>query len=114
MNTAELGSQIDFLKKGGAVTQQLATEFQMKYSIPLTTLVFALIAIPLSLPSPRGGRAFGFALSVVIVFSFYVFASVFRSMGRGGMLAPVPAAWIPPVAVALFGTGLIIKEGTGR
>lgn len=114
MNSGELGSMIAFLKKSGVNTNQLMTEFHMKFSVPVATLVFTLIAIPLSLPSPRGGRAWGFVLSVVIVFSFYVFASVFRSMGRGGTIAPYLAAWIPPASVAILGSFLIIKEGVSK
>jgi len=114
MNSSELGAMISFLKKSGVNTSQLLTEFHMKFSVPAATLVFALIGIPLSLPSPRGGRAWGFVLSVVIVFSFYVFASVFRSMGRGGMLAPLLAAWIPSATVAILGSFLIIKEGISK
>ena len=111
MNSKELGSLIGMLKKGGVNTMQLATEFQMKFSIPITTIVFALIGIPLSLPSPRGGRTWGFVLSVVIVFSFYVFASVFRSFGRGGIVSPYIAAWFPPISIAILGCWLIIREG---
>ena len=114
MNSGELGGLISSLKKSGVNTSQLLTEFHMKFSVPIATLVFTLVAIPLSLPSPRGGRAWGFVLSIVIVFSFYVFASVFRSMGRGGMVAPFLAAWIPPASVAILGSFLIIKEGVSR
>ncbi|MFA5104098.1 MAG: LptF/LptG family permease [Candidatus Margulisiibacteriota bacterium] len=110
MNSAELKALIASMDKGGVGTSALATDFFMKFSIPSTTLVFALLGIPLSIPAQRAGKSWGFAISVIIVFSFYVFASVFRSMGRGGMIAPFAAAWFPPALIALFGTILIYRE----
>lgn len=110
MNSAELKALIAQMDKGGVSTAALATDFFMKFSIPSTTLVFALLGIPLSIPAQRAGKSWGFVISVVIVFSFYVFASVFRSMGRGGMISPIAAAWFPPLVIALFGIILIYRE----
>jgi len=111
MTSAELKDLIDLLKKGGVSTAALAVDFYMKFSIPITSLVFALIGIPLSLPPVRFGRTWGIILSIALVFSFYVWASVFRSLGRGGILPPYLAAWMPQVLTATLGGGLIIREG---
>lgn len=111
MNSAELKKLISSLNMGGVSTNSLKTDLYLKYSIPITTLVFALLAIPLSMPSKVAGKSWGFALSVIIMFSFYVFASVFRSMGRGGMVYPIVAAWFPALFVSLFGAALMFREG---
>jgi len=111
MNSRELVTTIKSLKKAGVNTSMLATDFQMKFSIPVTTLVFALLSVPLSIPAQRAGKSWGFALSIVVIFTFYVFASVFRSMGRGGLIPPLAAAWLPPVSVSLLGGILLYREG---
>ncbi|MCX5750040.1 MAG: LptF/LptG family permease [Candidatus Saganbacteria bacterium] len=112
MSSGELFGTIKTLKQAGVNTTMLATDFQMKFSIPMTTLVFAMLSIPLSIPAQRAGKSWGFALSIIVIFTFYVFASVFRSMGRGGMVSPMIAAWLPPVLVSLIGGSLILREGS--
>jgi len=111
MNTRELQDKIAVLDKGGFRTSALRTELLMKYSIPLTCLVFALIGIPFSLPSPRSGRTWGMVVTIVFMFTFYVFASVFRSLGKGGILPPALAAFTPQVSFALIGAGLLAWQG---
>lgn len=114
MNSGELNSIIGMLNKSGVDTNALKTDLFMKISIPITCFIFALIAIPLSIPSIRVGRTWGVILSIVIVFTFYVFASVFRSLGRGGILPPVLAAFFPQILFAVLGVILLFKEGSTK
>ena len=45
------------------------------------------------------------------MFTFYVFASVFRSLGRGGLLPPEAAAFTPQVSFTIIGFALLWFEG---
>ncbi len=112
MTSRELDETIIQLKKAGVNTVSLATDFHMKFSVPLTTFVFAFLAIPLSIPSLKAGKSWGFLLSVIVIFTYYVLASVFRSLGRGGIVDPVVAAWFPPMIVSSLGILLIMREGS--
>ncbi|MBU0672267.1 MAG: LptF/LptG family permease [Candidatus Margulisbacteria bacterium] len=112
MNSFELKSMINTLSKGGVNTHAFQTELYMKYSIPLTCFVFALIGIPFSLPSPRTGRTWGMVMTIVFMFTFYVFASVFRSLGTGGILPPLVAAFTPQVSFTILGGLLLFREGS--
>jgi len=114
MSSSELRKQIGSFERSGVKTHQLKTDLFLKYSIPLTSLVFALIGIPLCLPGIKSSRTWGMVLTIVIMFTFYVFASVFRSLGRGAVLNPALAAWIPSLSIALIGILLIVKEGNTR
>jgi lipopolysaccharide export system permease protein len=111
MNSDELKKMIGMLDKGGLHTHALRTELLMKYSIPATCFVFALIGIPFSLPSPRSGRTWGMVVTIVFMFTFYVFTSVFRSLGKGGILPPAAAAFTPQISFALIGVALLFWEG---
>ncbi|MDD5594585.1 MAG: LptF/LptG family permease, partial [Candidatus Margulisbacteria bacterium] len=97
MDRQELTNMINVLGKGGASTKALLTELYLRYSIPFTCFVFALVGIPFSLSSPRSGQTWGIIVTIVFMFTFYVFASVFRSLGRGGVLPPEVAAFTPQV-----------------
>jgi len=110
MNSRELKKLIDSLRRGGVNTRSLLVDFYMKFSVPLTCFVFALIGISLSLPRVRGGRAFGIVMCIIVVFSFYVFASVSRSFGYGGIVHPMLAAFVPQVTFAILGIVLLVRE----
>lgn len=114
MNASELKEKINTLQKGGISTKSLKTDLYMKFSIPLTCLVFALIGLPLSIPGIRTGRTWGMVITIVVMFSFYVFASVFRSLGRGGIIGPFMAAFFPQILFGLFGSFLIVRESFYR
>jgi lipopolysaccharide export system permease protein len=111
MDSKELKSTIKMLDKGGGNSNIYKTELFLKYSIPLTCFVFALIGIPFSLPSPRTGRTWGLIVTIVFMFTFYVFASVFRSLGRGGILPPLAAAFTPQLTFIVIGGILLFREG---
>ncbi len=110
MNSNELKTMISTLDKGGVNTHGLQTELLMKFSIPFTCFVFALIGIPFSLPNPRSGRTWGMIVTIVFMFTFYVFASVFRSLGKGAILPPAAAAFAPQLTFAVIGGLLLFWE----
>ena len=114
MDSGELTSAIKLMEKGGSKTSALRTELLMKYSIPMTCFVFALIGIPFSLPAPRSGRTWGMVMTIVFMFTFYVFASVFRSLGRGGIVPPFLAAFTPQITFIIIGSILLYREGWYR
>ena len=110
MNSKELSSLVNMLQKGGVDAKVLLTDLYMKISVPVTCLVFALLGIPFSLTAVRSARAFGVVFCVALIFTFYVFASVFRSFGHGGLIPPFAAAWAPNILFGALGVSLIIKE----
>jgi lipopolysaccharide export system permease protein len=114
MNSDQLKQMIQMLDRGGVSTKALRTELFMKYSIPATCFVFALIGIPFSLPSPRSGRTWGMVVTIVFMFTFYVFASIFRSLGRGGVLSPELAAFTPQILFTVLGLTLLVLENRYR
>jgi lipopolysaccharide export system permease protein len=114
MDSNELKSMIGMLDKSGVSTHALQTELLTKFSFPLTCFVFALIGIPFSLPSPRAGRTWGVVVTIVFMFTFYVFASIFRSLGKGAILPPAAAAFTPQISFTVIGFLLLFWEGWHR
>ncbi len=114
MDRQELGNMINVLGKGGGDTRSLRTELYLRFAIPFTCFVFALVGIPFSLTSPRSGQTWGLIVTIVFMFTFYVFASVFRSLGRGGLLPPEVAAFTPQLSFTVIGLALLWFEGRTR
>lgn len=110
MNSKELGQLVHMLREGGVDAKALLTDLYMKISVPVTCLIFAMLGIPFSLPALRSGRAVGIVFCVSLIFTFYVFASVFRSFGHGGIVSPLVAAWFPNVLFGAIGAILIIRQ----
>ena len=107
MSSKELRQQIDILQQAGADTKNFEVDLYMKYSIPFSGLIFVLLGVPLGLRVKRGGKATGIILSIVLVLLYYLLLSTTRSMGRGDMLIPFLAAWLPNMVFGILG-GIII------
>lgn len=71
-----------------------------KVSLPLATIIFALVGAPLGIRSHRTGTATGFALSVVIIFA-YMMLSNWMSIYSTGQRIPPYAASFAPVGIGL-------------
>jgi len=107
MSSKKLRQQIDILQQAGADTESFEVDLYMKYSVPFSGLIFVLLGVPLGLRVKRGSKATGIIISIVLVFIYYISVSTIRSFGRGGVIIPVLAAWLPNIIFAILGTILI-------
>lgn len=114
MSSRELMALIVMLKRGGVNTNSLLVDLYMKFSVPLTCFVFALLGIPLSIPGVRATRSLGVIMCITVVFLFYVFASTSRSFGYGGIVPPIAAAFVPQLTFSLLGGSLLFREAIKR
>lgn len=113
MSSEELRQQIDILQRAGADTKNFEVDLYMKYSIPFSGLIFVLLGVPLGLRVKRGSKASGIILSIVLVLFYYIFLSATRSFGRGDILTPVLAAWLPNIVFGILG-GVIMLGSEKR
>jgi lipopolysaccharide export system permease protein len=109
MNSKELKQQINILQQVGADTKNFEVDLHMKCSVALSGLIFVLLGVPLGLQVQRGGKSAGIIISIVLIFIYYIFVSTTRSFGKGGMLTPVLAAWLPNIIFAILGTIIIFR-----
>ena len=66
-----------------------------KLALPLATIIFALLAVPLACRATGGARARGFLFSAGIVGAYYYLGRAVELMARSGRFDPVLAAWTP-------------------
>ncbi len=95
MTMKELRAQIDIMKSQYVDTKKLETELYQRVTIPLASLIFALVGVPLGLQPTRNSSSAGFAMSVVIIFFYYALMTMGNALARGGILPALPAVWIP-------------------
>lgn len=114
MTLAELKQQIDQLggssSAASASLNDLALDYHLRFSIPLSCLIFALMAAPLSLRFARGGSFWGILLSIVLGFVYYNTIFFAKVMGSSGKIPPVVAGWSQDVLFGVFALFLIARE----
>lgn len=103
MPSRELRKQIQILKQAGAATENFEVAYHLKYAIPFSALVFVLIGVPLGIQQTRDTRTLGVIVTVILAFVYYMMLSIFRSLGRGAVIDPILAAWMPNIIFGLLG-----------
>jgi len=83
--------------------RELAIELNKKLTVPLSCLVFALIAIPLGIRAHRSVRARGFTIGIFLVLGYYLFLLGGEALVETGRLSPILGTWTPNGIFAVAG-----------
>jgi lipopolysaccharide export system permease protein len=113
MDAKRLSEQINFRKLTGSGGEDLANleiTLAQKYALPFASFIAVLIALPLAVRFGKKGRTLGIALSVVVLFVYYILDAVGAAFGKNGALPPWLAVWLPNAIMAGAGGALIVKE----
>ncbi len=81
-----------------------------KIALPLTTIAFVLIGVPLAITPPRVRYNRGFLFSILIIFAYYLIRAFSISCGEAGTLAPFLAAWMPNIVLTALGIVLYYRK----
>ncbi|MFZ4855466.1 MAG: LPS export ABC transporter permease LptF [Desulfuromonadaceae bacterium] len=79
-------------------------EFHSRITFPCASFVFAILAVPLGIQNRRSGKSGGFAVSILIILSYYVMMSVAKTFPERGLLPSSIALWFPNLV--FLGIGL--------
>lgn len=88
----------------------LAVELFDKIALPVTTVVFVLLGVPLAITPPRVRYNRGFLFSILIIFAYYLIRALSISFGEAGTLSPILAAWTPNIILSALGVLLYYKK----
>lgn len=115
MTYYELKMRIDSLRERGVSPARIREDevgLHTKIALPFSSVVFALIGLPLGIQRNRTGGSIGFGLSILIILVYYVIMTLGRAMGEGGSLPPMLAAWLPNLAIG--GVGVYLFASADR
>ncbi len=87
----------------------ITMEIYRRFSLPMASFVFAIVGAPLGVQKQRSSSSIGFGLSVVIIFLYYAIMTFLEALGKGHMLPPVLAVWLPNLIALVVGCLLIRK-----
>ncbi len=101
MDFSELWGYVRRLKTSGYNSPRYEVDLYVKLAFPLSSLLMAMIATPLSLQRVRsGGAGWSIAFAVLIAFAYWALMSTGTALGRSGVLPPLIAAWIANILFA--------------
>lgn len=111
MTMKELREQINIMKTQYVNTGKLEAELYQRVTVPLASLIFALIGVPLGLQPTRNSSSAGFAMSIIIIFIYYALMTMGNALARGNVIEPLLAVWIPNI-VGLIAGGILLHRAS--
>jgi lipopolysaccharide export system permease protein len=103
MNIAELFSYIQEVESEGYDATTFRVDLQARFAFPFLTVIVCIIGIGIAVKRKgREGPSVGIALGAVMVFLYWVLHSFCLSLGYGGLLPPVIAAWISNIIFSCY------------
>lgn len=110
MNIRELRDHIALKEEQGRAAYEERVEMHHRFSIPLASFIFALLAAPLGIkPQRSSGSATGFGISIIIIFIYYVLMTIGDALGSQGTIQPWLGAWLQNIIIFIVGLGLLYK-----
>lgn len=99
MNLAESWERVRLLQQKGSRTRlrRLLIRIHEKYALPFACAVFGLVGAALGSQLQRTGRATSFAISVLVIFTYYLTYSICSAMAHSEVLSPILGAWLPNI-----------------
>lgn len=104
MNIVQAMEQLEVIRLSGdeQKIRKLEVRIQQKFAIPFVSVVFGLVGSAMGTIPQRTGRATSFGISIIVIFTYYLFYFVTGAMGEAGLLSPIVAAW----SANLLGLGI--------
>lgn len=103
MNFKELYAYVQAVESEGYDATPYRVDFHAKFALPVACFILCLIATGIA-AKRRGREALSFvvAYGIAIVFLYWILHSFCLSLGHGGVLPPVLAAWISNFVFTCF------------
>ena len=83
-------------------------ERDKRFAIPLASVAFALLGLPLGLVTGRGGRAAGFALSIPVILLFWMTFTLCSDLAENGKIPLWAGAWTADAIVFALAAVLLL------
>lgn len=111
MNIAESLQYMNVLKQGGSESkiQKLRVRIQQKLALPFVCVSFGLVGAALGTHLRRTGRSAGFAISLLMVFGYYLLTILSGAFAQLGYIPPFLGGWLPNILGLIAAVWLLKK-----
>ena len=114
MGFRELQTSIAKARAAGKPDYDAETELASKYTLPFTTLLFALLGVPLGLKPARGGQSERFGVAIALFFLYYSLMRAGEALAQRGRLDAFAAMSIPDIFFAVIAVWLFLRSASDR
>ena len=109
MSFGKLRRHIRELARKGIDATESLVDLHLKVAVPFVTLVMVLIGVPLSTRSQRQrSLATSAGIGLSVGFSYWVLLALTVSLGHGGAIPPILAAWMANLIFGVLGAYLFL------
>ncbi len=91
---------------------EINIEYHKKFSIPCAAFVFGLIGIPLGIRKIRGGKSYGFTISIIVIMLYYLLMLTAETLAKNNTVMPLIAMWLPNMVLGAL--GLLLLRAAAR
>jgi lipopolysaccharide export system permease protein len=85
-----------------------------KFTLPVTTILFAAIGIPLGLKPARGGQGERFGVAIALFFVYYSLMRAGEGLAQRGRLNAFAAMSIPDIVFLALALVLFLRSAADR
>jgi len=114
MTYRELRGVIAGARAAGKPDHLAEAEMAGKFTVPLATLLFALLGVPLGMKPARGGQSERFGVAISLFFLYYMLMRLGRTLAERGILNAFAAMAIPDVVFLALAVWMFYRSATDR
>jgi lipopolysaccharide export LptBFGC system permease protein LptF len=105
----ELRKMVKDLRIKGIPVNSLLAENSLRYAMAFAPVALILVGLPLATVLKRGGKTFGFGISIGVIFSYYLLLIMGLTLAEKGILPSDLALWIANFT-CLITSGFLIRR----
>lgn len=111
MNISQSLEYLDLIRPTGneAKILELQVRIHQKVALPFICVAFGLVGAALGTMLRKTGRATSFAISVVMIFGYYLFMVTTGAIAQVGLMPPFLGAWLPNLFGIAVGVLLLVR-----
>jgi lipopolysaccharide export system permease protein len=94
--------------------RELAIEIHKKLAIPVSTVVFCLLGIPLGIRKHRTAKFWGFSIGLVVVLIYYLIRLGGEALAETGQVTPIIGTWAPNILLGSAGIYLFFRTAAEK
>jgi lipopolysaccharide export system permease protein len=110
----QLRAAIETEAASGTPRPGLLVEWHRKFAIPFACIVFGLVGVPLGIEPARAVRSRGFAVSLAVIFVYYILLSAGQGFAEQGTVPAWLGLWLPNIVFGVIGVILVRRAARER
>jgi len=82
-------------------------EISKRFALPFSVFIFSILGVPLGVIGRRGGKPYGFVVSLVVFLIYYLLLFQGMNFAKSGRIPAVLGPWLANIVFLLFGIYLL-------